>query len=136
MVRYRDSEPAEARRRRLYRVGGNVANDQLRYARSYHAAGHVTVDDALGATSTDEPTHDEHLAQQEELAAVVAIILTLPPRCQDIFLLNRVEGMTYVQVAENCGIPPKAVEQHSARTLAPPRGPASQRRHPASQRKG
>src|SRR3546814_11017746 len=70
MIRYRDSEPPEAWKRLLYRIGVNVANDQHRYARSHHAAGHVTVDDALGATSTDEPTHHEHPAQQEELAAV------------------------------------------------------------------
>src|SRR3546814_13459064 len=57
MIRYRDSEPPEAWKRLLYRIGVNVANDQHRYARSHHAAGHVTVDDALGATSTDEPTH-------------------------------------------------------------------------------
>src|SRR3546814_4451103 len=67
MIRYRDSEPPEAWKRLLYRIGVNVANDQHRYARSHHAAGHVTVDDALGATSTAEPTHDEHLAPQEEL---------------------------------------------------------------------
>ncbi|MDH5835346.1 RNA polymerase sigma factor [Luteimonas kalidii] len=117
MIRYRDSEPPEAWKRLLYRIGVNVANDQHRYARSHHAAAHVTVDDALGATSTDEPTHDEHLAQQEELAAAIEIILTLPPRCQEIFLLNRVEGMTYVQVAETCGISLKAVEKHMTRAL-------------------
>src|SRR3546814_17034377 len=99
MIRYRDSEPPEAWKRLLYRIGVNVANDQHRYARSHHAAGPVTVDDALGATSTDEPTHDEHLAQQAELAAVVEIILTLPPRFPEIFLPNRLEGLTYVPVA-------------------------------------
>src|SRR3546814_20138440 len=56
MIRYRDSEPPEAWKRLLYRIGVNVANDQHRYARSHHAAGHVTVPDALGATSTHAPT--------------------------------------------------------------------------------
>jgi RNA polymerase sigma factor (sigma-70 family) len=118
MIRYRDSEPPEAWKRLLYRIAVNVANDQHRYARSHHTAGHVTIDDALGAVSTDEPTHDEQLVQQQEFAAVVEIILTLPPRCQEIFLLNRVEGMTYVQVAETCGISLKAVEKHMTRALA------------------
>lgn len=118
MIRYRDSEPPEAWKRLLYRIAVNVANDQHRYARSHHAAGHVTMEDALGATPTDEPAHDEHLAQQEELAAVAEVILTLSPRCQEIFLLNRVEGMTYVQVAETCGISLKAVEKHMTKALA------------------
>jgi RNA polymerase sigma-70 factor (ECF subfamily) len=118
MIRYRDGEPPEAWKRLLYRIAVNIANDQHRYARSHRSAGHVTMEDALDATPADEPAHDEHLMQQEELAAVVEIILTLPPRCQEIFLLNRVEGMTYVQVAETCGISLKAVEKHMTRALA------------------
>lgn len=117
MIRYRDSEPPEAWKRLLYRIAVNVANDQHRYARSRHAAEHVT-DDSLEAVPTDEPTHDEQLVQQQELDAVIEVILTLPPRCQEIFLLNRVEGMTYVQVAETCGISLKAVEKHMTRALA------------------
>lgn len=118
VIRYRDSESPEAWKRLLYRIAVNVANDQHRYARSRRAAGHVPVDDTLGGTPTDEPGHDEHLEQQQELAAVVDIILTLPPRCREIFLLNRVEGMTYVQVAEACGISLKAVEKHMTKALA------------------
>lgn len=118
MIRYRDSEPPEAWKRLLYRIAVNVANDQHRYARSHHTAAHVTMEDALDATPTDEPAHDEHLARQEELAAVAEVILTLSPRCREIFLLNRVEGMTYVQVAETCGISLKAVEKHMTKALA------------------
>lgn len=118
MIRYRDSEPPEAWKRLLYRISVNVANDQHRHARRCHATGHVTVDGALDAASSDDPAHDEQLSQQEELAAVVEVILTLPPRCQEIFLLNRVEGMTYVQVADTCGISLKAVEKHMTRALA------------------
>jgi RNA polymerase sigma-70 factor (ECF subfamily) len=117
MIRYRDSEPPGAWKRLLYRIAVNVANDHYRHARSHHTAGHVAIEDALGATLADEPTHDEHLVLQEELAAVAEIILTLPPRCQEIFLLNRVEGMTYVQVAETCGISLKAVEKHMTKAL-------------------
>ena len=118
MIRYRDSEPPEAWKRLLYRIAVNVANDQYRYARSHHTARHVAMEDALGATFANEPAHDDHLVLQEELAAVTEIILTLPPRCQEIFLLNRVEGMTYVEVADTCGISLKAVEKHMTKALA------------------
>lgn len=118
MIRYRDSESPAAWKRLLYRIAVNVAHDHYRYARSHHTARHFAMEDALGATLADGPTHDEHLVLQEELAAVAEIILTLPPRCQEIFLLNRVEGMTYVQVAETCGISLKAVEKHMTKALA------------------
>src|SRR3546814_5901210 len=39
MIRYRDSEPPEALKRRRYRIGMNVANSQPRHARRHHAAG-------------------------------------------------------------------------------------------------
>lgn len=117
MIRYRDSEPPKAWKRLLYRIAVNVANDQHRYARSRRAAEHVT-DDSLDAVPVDAPGHDAQLVQQQELDAVTEVILTLSPRCQEIFLLNRVEGMTYVQVAETCGISTKAVEKHMANALA------------------
>src|SRR3546814_13060920 len=88
MIRYRDSEPTEAWKRLLYRIGVNVANDQHRDARRHHAAAHVTVEDALCATHTDEPTHPENIAQQEEHAAAVQITRPLPPLPQDIFPLH------------------------------------------------
>lgn len=118
MVRYRDTEPAEAWKRLLFRIAVNVAYDQQRYARSHHATGHVSYEDALEATPAEAPAQDEQLVQQQALAEVAEVILTLSPRCQEIFLLNRVEGMTYVQVAETCGISLKAVEKHMTRALA------------------
>lgn len=118
MMRYRDSEPAEAWKRLLYRIAVNVAHDQHRYARSHHATGHVSYEEALDTAPAKEPAQDEHLIQQQELAAVTEVILSLSPRCQEIFLLNRIEGMTYAQVAETCGISLKAVEKHMTKALA------------------
>lgn len=118
LVRYRDTEPEQVWKRLLFRIAVNVAHDQQRYARSHHVAGHVSYLDTLDATSADEPSQDERLAQQQMLAELVEYILDLPPRCQEIFLLNRVEGMTYVQVAKHCGISLKAVEKHMTKALA------------------
>lgn len=122
MVRYRDREPGSAWKRLLYRIAVNVAHDHIRYARARGAHAQVSYEDALDATPADEPAHEEKLDQQRMLAEISRIVLTLPPRSQEIFLLNRVEGMTYVQVAEYCGISLKAVEKHMARALAALRG--------------
>ena len=117
MIRYRDTEPPQAWKRLLYRIAVNVANDQHRHARSRHVTEHVT-DDALDGVPADAPDHDDQLVQREALDTVIEVILTLSPRCQEIFLLNRVQGMTYVQVADTCGISIKAVEKHMANALA------------------
>ncbi|MGJ4728086.1 RNA polymerase sigma factor [Luteimonas sp. SDU101] len=117
MIRYRDSEPPESWKRLLYRIAVNVCNDQYRHARSRYAIEHVT-GDSLDAVAEDAPGHEERLVQRQALDAVVEVVLTLSPRCQEIFLLNRVHGMTYVQVAEACGISTKAVEKHMTKALA------------------
>lgn len=117
LVRYRDAEPEEAWKRLLYRIAVNVAHDHMRHARSHCAAGHVSYLDTLDTASADEPPQDERLAQQRLLTEMADLILALPPRCREIFLLNRVEGMTYVQVARHCGISLKAVEKHMTKAL-------------------
>ncbi len=118
MVRYRDTEPAGAWKRLLYRIAVNVAYDQLRYARSHHATVHISYEDALDTVPAETPTLDEQLGQRQALAEVTEVILGLPPRSREIFLLNRVQGMTYMQVADTCGISLKAVEKHMTKALA------------------
>nr|WP_258077542.1 sigma factor-like helix-turn-helix DNA-binding protein [Xanthomonas arboricola] len=42
----------------------------------------------------------------------------LPPRCRQAFILNRIDGLTYPQVAAAMDISIKMVEKHISRALA------------------
>src|SRR3546814_3871686 len=46
------------------------------------------------------------------------VVNALPPRCRDIYLLSRVEGMPQRRIAETYGISVKAVEKQITRALS------------------
>lgn len=60
----------------------------------------------------------EHvLANRERLARVSAILLELPERTRAIFVLRRLEGMRYLDIAKRLGISISATEKHMQRAM-------------------
>jgi len=115
LLRYRDSEPAQAWPKLLYRIAINVVHDHFRLARSHCATGHVELEgDALASS---RPTPEESTARDQQLALLGQAILDLPPKCKRVYLLIRVHGMSHQQVAGLCGISTKMVEKHLAKAL-------------------
>jgi RNA polymerase sigma-70 factor (ECF subfamily) len=45
-------------------------------------------------------------------------ISSLPEKCRTIFLLNRIDGMTYREIAESTGVTQKAVEKQMTKAMA------------------
>lgn len=99
----------------LYRTARNLVIDQHR--RSSIRAELETAAPAAG----DEPAL-EHLpgpralepetilASREGLAALVATIDQLPPRCREAFMLYKFDGLSYAQIAAQMGISTRTVE--------------------------
>lgn len=115
LLRYRDSEPAQAWPKLLYRIAINVTHDHFRLARTHCASGHVEIED--DALASPRPTPEESTAREQQLALLGKAILDLPPKCKRVYLLIRVHGMSHQQVAERCGISTKMVEKHLASAL-------------------
>lgn len=46
------------------------------------------------------------------------IISRLPDKCRAVFLMNRIDGMTYKEIAQNTGVTVKAVEKQMSKALA------------------
>jgi RNA polymerase sigma factor (sigma-70 family) len=116
LLRYRDSEPAEWKPL-LYRIATNVARDQARLASARRLAPSEEFAAAVLDLPSDEPSAELQLDQQNELAAIREAILALPPRCREVFLLNRIEGMSFVKIARHLNISTTAVEKHIAKAL-------------------
>ena len=60
---------------------------------------------------------DRIVAGRQELGIAVASLMTLPERTRIIFVLRRVEGLRYRDIAARLGISVSAVEKHMTRAV-------------------
>ncbi len=96
----------------LVRVAVNLAlNERRRAARVAHAE----VEQLHDVLQDDRPLQDEVIAARERLLLVRKALSTLPPRTREVFLMHRLEGMRYRDIAERLSISVSAVEKHIAR---------------------
>lgn len=117
LMRY-GGQPVEALRPLMYRIGLNALADRGRRDASRMAHAHVSLEDDVLALPSAEPAQDERVAHQQALMAVRTAVLRLPPRCREVYLLNRIEDMSYTEIARHCGISVKAVEKHIGKALS------------------
>jgi RNA polymerase sigma-70 factor (ECF subfamily) len=116
LLRYRESEPPSAWKQLLYRIAVNVAHDQYRVALSHHSKDHVALEGLDIAAS--EHTPEQRALYEQDVARLSRAILQLPPKCQRVYLLKRVHGMSHADIASRCGISVKMVEKHLATALS------------------
>lgn len=63
------------------------------------------------------PTLEQAAIAHQQLAALNSVIQNMPAPCREVFLLVRVEGLTYVQIGERLGISPKTAYSRMVRAL-------------------
>jgi len=61
------------------------------------------------------PLQDELLRTRQRLARLKLGMTRLSPRTREVFLLHRLEGLKYREIAEQLGITVSAVEKHVAK---------------------
>jgi len=75
----------------------------------------------LSASSPADPGRDssdsDPAVYDETARALEAALASLTPRTREIFLMQRVSGLTYAQIATTLGIAPKTVENLMGRAL-------------------
>jgi RNA polymerase sigma-70 factor (ECF subfamily) len=110
---YRSRHTVENPAAFLVRVAVNMAVDERRHERVRSEIPESIHD--LIDLSDDRPLHDEVLAARERLERVKAGLAELSPRTREIFLMHRIEGLKYREIAARLGITVSAVEKHVAR---------------------
>lgn len=64
------------------------------------------------------PAPDAAMMAREEQAALLAAIEALPPRCREVLLLHRFEGLSYAEIAQRLGISRNTVMVHLANAMS------------------
>jgi RNA polymerase sigma factor (sigma-70 family) len=100
----------------LYRIALNLARDHARQAARRHVL--LTSARSLLEADEDQAGAERQLIAGETLARVTAAVARLPERTRLIFTLNRFEGFSQREIAEQLRISTTAVEKHVRRALA------------------
>lgn len=98
----------------LVRASKNRILDDLRKARvRQHKRGFVLQE----SSSNFQSPQDEAMMQRERLKRIEALIATMPRKTRDVFVLHRIEGLTYAEIAQRTGVSVSAVEKSIARAM-------------------
>jgi RNA polymerase sigma-70 factor (ECF subfamily) len=116
MMQYEGSRKIQSPSSMLFRIAINVANDVGRYEQVHRVADQLSIDGL--ELASHEPSAEREIAAREDLEILYRVIEQLPPKRRQVFLLSRVERMTYPQIAAHCGISVKMVEKHISQALA------------------
>lgn len=104
--------PIEHPRGFLYRIAGNLALDYLRHSKivERHVETHV-------ADEAQHPSPEQEVGADQRRTLLHLAIAELPPRCRDVFILHKLRGLSYREIAQRLAISESAVEKHIIKGL-------------------
>jgi RNA polymerase sigma-70 factor (ECF subfamily) len=114
-LRERQKEIIDHPRGFLFKIARNLAYDHIKHRKV--TQNYEQTEDPTLLPHSESPSTEKLASIDERLAAIAQILDELPPRTREIFVLNRVYGMTYVETAKELGISDSAVEKHMAKAL-------------------
>ncbi|MGC1305443.1 MAG: sigma-70 family RNA polymerase sigma factor [Caulobacteraceae bacterium] len=98
----------------LQRIAVNLLTDTRRLP--HNRAQHIDVDSL--DLADPYPTAERQLEARQMLARLDACLARLRPRTRQAFLLHRVEGLSYAEIATRMGVSISAVEKHMMKAIA------------------
>ncbi len=100
----------------LYRLGTNVMVDRARAQRraakrddGYYRTLRV---ETRAGDAVDRPDPDAAIDARRALKRVTTAVRALPPQCRRVFLMHKIDGLSYAEVAQALGVSRSAIEKH------------------------
>ncbi|WP_298285180.1 RNA polymerase sigma factor [Novosphingobium sp.] len=87
------------------------------YRKEQRIAANVQRDAEADLIADSAPLQDEVLIARERLEQLRAGLALLSPRTREIFLLHRLDGLKYREIAQKLDISQSAVEKHIAKAM-------------------
>jgi RNA polymerase sigma factor (sigma-70 family) len=100
----------------VFRVAQNLILERRRQRSVRRADAHVEL--APEAIDDQVFSPERILESREDLQHAVRALQELPARTRAIFVLQRFEGMTYVEIARKLGVTPSAIDKQMGRAIA------------------
>jgi RNA polymerase sigma-70 factor (ECF subfamily) len=115
LLRLGDAQVVEQPRALLHRIAGNLAIDHLR--KEKHAFHNANSMDVAMAVPCQAPSPERELLGKQRLRICLQVIERLPPRSREAFVLCRVYGYSYQEIAVRLNISESGVEKLLMRAL-------------------
>lgn len=100
----------------LFQIASSVLNDHLRQVEVRRRNAGIV--EGEWGEKAETRTPDRVLEGKQAIARFEAALAGLKPKTRDIFLMNRMEGLSYTQIAVRLGVTPSAVEKHMSSAIA------------------
>ena len=97
----------------LFKTAANLAVDRIRSRNRQQLA----LDAGLCDESREAPTPDREAATAQEIEIVRRLIGELPPKCRHAFLLHRVHGAEFSEIAQEMGLSERMVRHYVLRAV-------------------
>jgi RNA polymerase sigma factor (sigma-70 family) len=99
--------------RYFVRIAMNASLDHVKVEKRRSA-----ILDASGSIfSYAPPTPEAECLAKDDIRLVEAALRELPPKCRDVLLLSRIEGLSHDEIANRLGVSRSLVEKYAVRAL-------------------
>lgn len=99
----------------LFSSARNLFIDHTR--RQEHRKGEALEQQEVDSVEQATPTLEQAAIANQQLSTLNEVIQGMPATCREVFLMVRVEGLTYVEIGERLGISSKTAYSRMVRAL-------------------
>ena len=117
LLRQAQTEIIDNPRAYLYKLTRNLGADYLRHGQvraRYHDDGGTE----LEHIASNQPEPDAEIEAQLLMERCLDALDSLPEVYRHVFLLHRLDGLTYAEIGKQLAIPARTVERYAAKALA------------------